>query len=111
MLGGRAKKINKTTKISTKSRQRPKGLKIDSSQIKYKVLVLQIQSLFSLIWSSPMTLSKRKLLHRYQVAASLSKKLINITWHYSSQTAAQEGTKNGADYSALIQKARWFEAR
>ena len=97
MLGGRAKKINKSTKIFTKSRQRPKELKIDYSQIKYKVLVLKIQSLSSINRSNPMTGSKRKLLHQYQVAAAQVKKLTNTTWHYSSRTAAREGTKSSAD--------------
>ena len=86
MLGGQAKEI-KTTKISTKSRQRPNG-QIYSSQIKTKDSV-QMPS-HSLLKSKT---------HQYNVASR------------DGQKPRGNALKGSADYSALIQKARGFETR
>ena len=87
MLGGPAKEI-KTTKISIKSRQRPKG-QIYSSQIKSKDSV-QMPSHSQL---------KSKETHQYNLAS------------LDAQQPRENALKGSANYSALLQKAHWLETR
>ena len=58
-----------------------------------------------------MTGSKRKPLHQYQVAASSNQKLIHQRGITGVKQSREKALKSSADYSALIQKALWFEAR
>ena len=52
-----------------------------------------------------------KALFKCEVTASSSRKAYQTTWHHFMPTAARERIKGSADYSALIQKARWLETR
>ena len=89
MLGGQAKEI-KTIKISTKSRQRPKRLKIDSSKIKSKVRVLK-NSIY--LYDNSVESSDRfqkKTITKYKMASNPCPMQRGIT---RCQTAVRERTK------------------
>ena len=86
MLGGRAKEI-KTTKTSTKGRQRPKG-QIYSSQIKSKDSV-----------QMPSHSQLKSKTHRCKVAS------------LDGQQPRENTLKGSADHSALIQKTRYSQKR